>query len=427
MTLRLIEELPNASSRAIDPSEAATIESIIELAQRLISTPSENPGGDTKAVAALARDALAHPAIEVALYEPKPGCVNVVARVRGALPGPRLIMNGHLDTYPVGAREAWTVPPLTGYRDGDRLYGRGAGDMCAGDAVLITVLRGLADRQAQLRGEAVLTLVADEETGGVFGTAWLIDNVEHCRGDYVVNADAGHPRVVRYGEKGVMWLRVKSRGKAAHGAHTHLGDNALDSLMAAVQAIQCLRSREVVIDPCMRSAMLEARSVSEQVGGRGEFENLGGITVNAGAFHAGVVPNLVPGDAEAFLDLRFPAPLTISAMEDLIRDILEAHPKVQWDILPGSATEPAFTDPNHPLVRAFLRHARALAFPDAVANMRVGLTDARLFRLAGMPAVTYGPYAHAMGGPDEYVTVQDVLKVYRVHRAVAEELLGLTA
>lgn len=61
-------------------------------------------------------------------------------------------------------------------------------------------------------------------------------------------------------------------------------------------------------------------------------------------------------------------------------------------------TEPAFTDPNHQLVQAFLRHARALAFPDAVANMRVGLTDARLFRLAGMLAVTYGPCAHGMGG-----------------------------
>ncbi|WP_198087580.1 M20/M25/M40 family metallo-hydrolase [Variovorax sp. E3] len=419
-----MSDLSTLSSNAT-AAEATEIESILELTQRLIATPSENPGGDTIAIAAVACHALTHPAIEIETYEPKPGCVNVVARVHGAHPGPRLVMNGHLDTYPVGAREFWTQPPLDGLREGDRIYGRGAGDMCAGDAVLITVLRSLADRQEQLHGEAVLTLVADEETGGRFGSAWLIDNVEHCRGDFVVNADAGHPRVVRYGEKGVMWLRLNSLGKAAHGAHTHLGDNALDSLMAAVQAVQTLRNRECVIDPIMRTAMHDVQSISEQVGGKGEYDNLCGITVNAGAFHAGLVPNLVPGSAEAMLDVRFPGPLSIADIKKLIGEILEAHPKVTWEVMPGSATEPAFTDPNHPLVLTFLRHARALAYPDAVANMRIGLTDTRLFRLAGMPAVVYGPCAHGLGGPDEYVTVQDVLKVYRVHRAVAEELLGL--
>jgi len=72
-----------------------------------------------------------------------------------------------------------------------------------------------------------------------------------------------------------------------------------------------------------------------------------------------------------------------------------------------------------------MRHARRFASPDAVANMRVGMTDARLFRHAGMPAVVYGPTARNMGGIDEYVTVQDVAKVFDVHLATASELLGV--
>lgn len=406
---------------------ADTGQAVLELAQRLIAIPSENPAGNTVAMAEAARSALAHPHIDVQLHEPQPSAVSLVAVLRGAAPGPRVILNGHLDTFPVGRTEDWSVPPLAGLRDGDRIYGRGAGDMKAGVAVLIHVMRALADRQEALHGEVVLTLVADEESGGRYGTAWLIENLSHCRGDYVLNADAGHPRVVRYGEKGVLWLQLTSTGRASHGAHVHLGDNAIESMMAALQALFSLRSRTVPLDPQLRAGMLAAREVSESEGGAGEFDNLCSITVNAGAIEAGSVANLVPGHAQALVDIRYPPGLDSAGMQQWIGQALAAHPKVQWKVVPGSDTEPAFTPPDHLLVQAFVRHARRWAAPDAVANMRVGLTDARLFRHAGMPAVVYGPTAHRMGGPDEFVSAKEVLQVFQVHLAVASELLGLAA
>lgn len=404
-----------------------TEQAVLQLAQRLIAIPSENPAGNTIAMADAALAALTHPHIDVKLHEPQPGAVSLVAVLRGAAPGPRVILNGHLDTFPVGRAEDWSVPPLAGLRDGDRIYGRGAGDMKAGVAVLIHVMRTLADRQEALHGELVLTLVADEESGGRFGTAWLIENLAHCRGDYVLNADAGHPRVVRYGEKGVLWLQLTSTGRACHGAHVHLGDNAIESMMAALQALFALRLRTVPLDPQLRAAMLNARDVSESEGGAGEFENLCGITVNAGAIQAGSVANLVPGHARALVDIRYPPGLDSSGMQEWIAQALAAHPKVQWEILPGSDTAPAFTPPDHRLVQTFVRHARQWAAPDAVANMRVGLTDTRLFRHAGMPAVVYGPTAHGMGGPDEFVSAREVLQVFHVHLAVASELLRVAA
>lgn len=408
-------------------SIADTEQAVLRLVQTLIAIPSENPTGNTIAMADAARSALDHPHIDVQLHEPQSGAVSLVAVLRGAAPGPRVILNGHLDTFPVGRAEDWSVPPLTGVCDGDRIYGRGAGDMKAGVAILIHVMRTLADQQETLHGELVLTLVADEESGGRFGTAWLIDNIAHCRGDYVLNADAGHPRVVRYGEKGVLWLQLTSTGRACHGAHVHLGDNAIESMMAALQALFSLRLRTVPLPPQLRAAMLAARDVSEGEGGAGEFENLCSITVNAGAIQAGSVANLVPGHAQALVDIRYPPGLTSSELQEWIADALAAHPKVQWEVLPGSDTAPAFTPPDHRLVQAFVLHARRWAAPDAVANMRVGLTDARLFRHAGMPAVVYGPTAHHMGGADEFVSVSEVLQVFHVHLAVASELLRVAA
>ena len=400
-------------------------ERVLALCRALIQVPSENPGGDTRAVADVVSAALDHPAISLHRYEPQPGCVNVVAVLRGAAPGPRLVMNGHLDTYPVGPREGWSHDPLGGKLADGRIWGRGAGDMKAGVAIMVNVLRVLAAQREQLKGELVLTLVADEETGGRWGTQWLLDNVPEARGDFVLNADAGHPRVVRYGEKGLLWLRLTSTGRACHGAHTHLGDNALESLAAAVQDLLALRKHPCELPSDVLAAMEDARPVSEQEGGAGEFDNLRGITVNLGAMHGGSVANLVPAHAEALLDIRYPPGMDGDRIGALVGTALAAHPKVRCEIVPGSETGPAWTSPEHLLVRTTLRHARRFASADAVSNMRVGMTDTRLFRHAGMPAVVYGPKAHNMGGVNEHVVASDVTTVFDVHLATARELLGI--
>ena len=398
---------------------------LLHLCQAFIRIDSQNPPGDTRAMARAVASALEHPAIEVTLHEPQPGIVNLVAVLRGAKPGPRVVLNGHLDTFPIGPQEGWTHDPLGARQVDGRIYGRGAGDMKAGLAILVQVMRALAGQAGELQGEVVLTTVGDEETGGRWGTRWLLAEVPQARGDYLLNADAGHPRVVRFGEKGVVWLRITSRGRACHGAHVHLGDNALESLMAAVADILALRDRPVELDEALLASMRAAREVSEQEGGAGEFDNMRGITVNLGAMNGGLVANLVPGQAEALIDIRYPPGLSGVYVLSMVEQALAPHHKVQCEVIPGSETEPAFTDPNGPLVQCFLRHARRVVAPDVVANMRVGLTDARLFRHAGMPAVVYGPRAVNMGGTDEHVFATELAQVFDVHLAVARELLGV--
>ena len=397
---------------------------VLRLCREFIRIDSQNPPGDTRAMAQAVARALEHPAIEVTLHEPQPGIVNVVAVLRGAMPGPRVVLNGHLDTFPIGPQEGWTHDPLGARQVDGRIYGRGAGDMKAGLAILVQVMCTLAERRAELHGELVLTAVGDEETGGRWGTRWLLAQVPQARGDYLLNADAGHPRVVRYGEKGVVWLRIASRGRACHGAHVHLGDNALESLMAAVTDVLALRERPVELDESLLASMRDARAVSEQEGGVGEFDNMRSITVNLGAMHGGQVANLVPGQAEALIDIRYPPGLTGAQVLARVEQAMAPHRKVQWQVIDGSETEPAFTDPNGRLVQCFLQHARRIVTPEVVANMRVGLTDARLFRHAGMPAVVYGPRAMNMGGTDEHVFAQELAQVFDVHLAVARELLG---
>ena len=55
--------------------------------------------------------------------------------------------------------------------------------------------------------------------------------------------------------------------------------------------------------------------------------------------------------------------------------------------------------------------------------LRLGATDARFFRAAGIPTVVFGPKAYNMGGPNEYVTLDDLYATARVHAGVMVDFL----
>src|SRR6185436_12543357 len=86
---------------------------------------------------------------------------SLLARIeRGA--GPRLLLNSHLDTVPVGA--GWTRDPLAARWEGERLFGRGSNDAKASAAAMLVALDDFARRATDVRGEVLLALTACEET-----------------------------------------------------------------------------------------------------------------------------------------------------------------------------------------------------------------------------------------------------------------------
>jgi acetylornithine deacetylase/succinyl-diaminopimelate desuccinylase-like protein len=86
--------------------------------------------------------------------------------------------------------------------------------------------------------------------------------------------------------------------------------------------------------------------------------------------------------------------------------------------------EPNHTDPDAEIVQRTAAAARAVLGQEIAVNMRVGGSDSRWFRMAGLPTVVYGPTPHNMGGPDEYVLVEELGQVARVHAMAALEFLA---
>jgi len=408
---------------AFEKKVRASRETLTALCSALVQIDSQNPPGDTGELAAAIERLLAEVAgIEIRQATARPPAVNLIACVAGRSPGRRLIINGHLDTFPIGDAGRWTVPPLGGSIAEGRIYGRGSADMKAGLAAAILTARLLAQHRNAWSGELVLTLVGDEETGGLWGTQHLLKTVPEASGDVMLSADAGSPQVVRIGEKGQIWLEVVAEGKANHGAHVHLGVNAIEHLITALQRLTQLRALPCPIPPEIRAVMRAAEAVSEAVSGAGEAHTLAHVTLNIGRIEGGSAVNIIPDSARALCDVRMPPGLAVA---DIIREIdrlIGDAPGISHRVL--SATEPTVTDPNHECVQLAVANAVPVVPGGAVVNMRVGFSDARFYRLHGVPSIVYGPTPHNMGGPDEYVTTDDLFAVFYVHAMTAFDFLA---
>lgn len=390
---------------------------LIETTQKLVEVASPNPPGDVTAVAEMAAGLLqAIEGVRIARYETAPGIINLVAVIPGAGPGRRLIFNGHLDTFPVGEGK-WTVPPLGGSLKDGRIYGRGVSDMKAGIAATLTAVRILARLRDRWRGELVVTLAGDEENMGSLGSRWLLEHVPEAKGDAMLCGDVGSPMVVRFGEKGLCWVELEAVGQPAHGAHVHKGQNAIDRLRRALDGLKRLEDLPVEAPASVTSAIAAAKTVSEPLSGEGEAETLQQVTVNIGTIEGGISPNLVPAQARAAADIRLPVGVSLEAIEAALHRELDACEGVTWRII--RAYPPSFTPPNHEIVQRTVAAATKVFGKAPVSNMRVGASDARLYRMFGVPSVVFGCTPFNMGAPDEHILVDELIAVAKVHTLAA--------
>ena len=277
--------------------------SLVDLCRSLVRIDSTNPPGDTAAVVEAIEAALGATAgIEHRRVVGRAPVVNLVARVRGAGPGRRLVLNGHLDTFPIGEAR-WQHHPLGADLENGRIDGRGACDMKAGVAALVLAFVTLAEFRDAWGGELVLALIGDEETGGRWGTQYLLANVEEAVGDAMLNADTGSPRVVRVCEKDNVWVELEATGVANHAVHVHLGRNAVDALVDALGAVRALAALAPSLPAAVERTIAEAKAVSEAESGEGEAETLRRITVNIGRIEGGIGVNTIPDPRAAPLRL----------------------------------------------------------------------------------------------------------------------------
>src|SRR5215831_13964593 len=262
---------------------------LFELCSQLIQIPSENPPGDTTRLGAFIRDHLESRRIPVEWHEPMAGRPNLVATIGSG--SPNLVLSGHLDEFPAG--QGWTRPPFSGAIEAGRIWGRGAGDMKAGLAVALTVASLVRELDAPLAGRLTLAFASDEETGGEWGTQWLLGNVAAVRGDACLIGESSGTWSIGIGEKGVLWLRLTASGVSGHSAYGQ-GVSAVGKTMRALEEITAFggaraRTRAEVVD-----VMRRQRALVERRWGPGTGRMADRLTLSVGTLRGGGQVNLIP-------------------------------------------------------------------------------------------------------------------------------------
>jgi succinyl-diaminopimelate desuccinylase len=422
--LQAVESNTAAIEQLIVGAISDQTDRLIEMSRQLVGAASPNPPGDVARAADVAEKLLlAIPGMEVERVTTAPGIVNLIGRLSAHRQGRRLVFNGHLDTFPIGEDLGWTVPPLDGVLRDGLLFGRGVSDMKGGIAASLLAIRVLSAHRDAWAGEVVVTLAGDEETMGSLGTRHLLEHFPHARGDAMISGDVGSPMVVRFGEKGLLWVEIEAEGSPAHGAHVHKGVNAIDRLRAALDVLKQLEMLETNEPPMVAAAIEAAEPISEPLSGAGEAKVLRRVTVNIGVIEGGVSPNLVPTRAVAKVDIRLPVGLNTADVEALLRERLARLPGVQLRVV--QKYEPSFTDPSHEIVEAIVQAAEQILRQKPATNMRVGASDARLYRMFGIPSVVFGPTPYNMGGPDEHIRIDELINVAKVHALAALRYLSV--
>jgi acetylornithine deacetylase/succinyl-diaminopimelate desuccinylase-like protein len=172
----------------------------------------------------------------------------------------------------------------------------------------------------------------------------------------------------------------------------------------------------------IQATIAAAQPVSEPLSGASQADTLARITVNLGLVSAGISPDLVPDRATAGLDIRLPPGTTTAAIFAAAQAAIADLPSVSLAV--RVAWEPTVTDPTLPLFATLRRAAARVLGTEPVLNLRVGASDPRLVRLAGIPTAVFGPTPHGIGGGDECVMIPELIAVAEALAASARDILG---
>lgn len=319
---------------------------------------------------------------------------NVVARVENG-EGPTLLLNGHVDT--VLAAAGWSSDPWQARREGDRLYGLGAGDMKAGVAAAMLITRALAQRRDLWQGTVIFTSVVDEEAYSI-GARALIDAGIRADACIVTEPSWDHPTL---GGVGKVLVRGDVIGRASHGS---LPEEGINAAVEAARLIARLDEMPLGQHPKMKSSqsVLSLHSGSEQyvitVPERARF------TINR---------HIVPGETNE----------SVLAEMRALADSLNSPATFEFAIDPPYY--PPWEQPvDHPLVERFSRAYTAELGKEPEFGYFPGVSDANYFSAdAGIPTIQFGPRAVGLHQRDEWVDIPTIGGTIRVILRLALDLL----
>lgn len=425
---------------------------VTNLLSDLIRINTTNPPGNETEAAKYLAETLEKEGFKCELFESTPGRGSIITRIKGTGEKPNLLLLSHLDVVAANPKE-WSVDPFEGVVKDDFVWGRGALDMKSMTAMEVMVMKLLKRNKMKLKGDVILAATADEEKGGEAGAGWLVRNhPEKIRADYVINEGGGlaipiegkNIYTIQTAEKGILWFKIKAKGRPGHGSVPGTADNAILRMNRVVEKLGNYRAKMTVVptvkqflsqitkenktvqqalmlllqNPDMGDQILDMLAEKDKAMAE-ELRASLRMTIAPTIIHGGIKENIIPSECEAVFDCRvLPGQTPTEAMDEIKGLMPDADlEKLEFETI--QANDSSESPANTPLYELIVNVLKEFEPNCSVAPILLtGGTDSRFFRKIGSICygfqplrsdMPYGEILKSIHGIDERISIENLV------------------
>jgi len=385
---------------------------IIELTKGLIRIPTVNPPGDKyKAMVRFLTNYLCGLKFNVRTVAAPKGMLKRM-QIDEKLPRISILaewhvgarktvhINGHYDVVP--ATGNWKTSPFRPTVKNGRLYGRGAQDMKGNIACILFALKAIKASGARPLYNIQLSFTPDEETGGEAGFAYLVKK-GYVKADLAIGE--GHRNdFATYGNKGMLWFKIKVFGKSCHASEPYKGRNSFEKML--VVANELIKLKERITRRTTRHKTRERREGHPTM-------------VLGGELWGGSKTNIVPDLSVFTIDRRILPEETVERAKqevlDLIRRLRKRHRDLKVEVKVLATQEPVLSKKDKMFFRDFSTAVKRVVDKPLKFVISPGATDMRFLIKRGVPSI-----GHSVDGDDtchcdnEYVKIKGLVDTTKI-------------
>ena len=382
----------------------------------------DQPPAQEEAIAHMVAGELKGMGFAVEMPVKRRGRPNVVGRIKGA-PGPSLMINDHLDTYPVVEPEKWDktdFDPYKATRHGNLLYARGTSDTRGNMASALLALRVVTDANPALKGELIACFTVDEERDGTDGSIFVTQELG-LKPDYSITAEP-----TAWGGPDGPWGMAISTANSGHclveveitGTKGHIWrpDIIANPILEAGRLLGDLETMAFthVPDKFMGHTPPMCSVVRIWGGLTGEIQfspDTCTITLSVVGIVPGMTMESVLQDIQKVADARLGSLNEISAQ---VR-------QVPWSLfVAGTPNVDAAEEPVVTLSQVY----EAMRGEPPRLNRKNAFNDTIRFREAGVNAVTFGPGEDGWAADNEWISIPKSVEAAKIYAVTILRLLG---
>jgi succinyl-diaminopimelate desuccinylase len=322
---------------------------------------------------------------------------NIVAYVNGKTDAQRVWVVTHLDVVPPGEESLWKItrPFQPKIQDGC-VFGRGSEDNGQSIVAALYAAKALKTGGIETDRTFALAFVSDEEHGSTKGILHLLSQGVFRKDDWVIVPDNGTPAgdFIEIAEKSILWLKIVTEGKQAHGSLPNKGLNAHRIGMQVALALDALLHQKYGVANDYFSPPNSTFEPTRK-----------DLNVDA--------VNIIPGEDVVYFDCRilpeYDVEEVLASIEGITARIeSDTGARIRVEVLQKQVSPPLADGKSEivALLRKALKVSRGM---DATVGGVGGGTCAAFFRQAGIPAVVWCTIDEVPHSPDEYARIANII------------------